>query len=218
MAPGRLLLALAIATTIPLAACGDQNDEEPSADLPQGCEEIEAPNPKPEQVRRPGPALLHDESITAVVRTTCGTFEITLDTVKFAKTASSFAHLVEQGFYDGTSVSYIDGSVVQGGDPAGDRTGGPGYSVDEAVPFDTEYTRGIVAMAKTETEPIGRSGSQFFVVYAADAGLQPQFAVLGKITAGIEVIDRIAELREPGSDTGEPLAPVAIDRITLQNP
>jgi len=62
-------------------------------------------------------------------------------------------------------------------------------------------------MAKTETEPIGRSGSQFFVVYAADAGLQPQFAVLGKITAGIEVIDRIAELREPGSDTGEPLAP-----------
>ena len=70
-------------------------------------------------------------------------------------------------------------------------------------------------MAKTEVEPSGRSGSQFFVVYAADAGLQPQFAVLGKVTNGMDVIDRIAELYEPGSDSGAPSAPVVIDSVTL---
>ena len=79
----------------------------------------------------------------------------------------------------------------------------------------TEYTRGTVAMAKTEVEPSGRSGSQFFVVYAADAGLQPQFALLGKVTQGFDVVERIAELRDPGSESGAPRAPVVIDRITL---
>lgn len=211
-------ILLALGAALVLAACGEKDETTASTELPEGCEEVDAPEPKTEQVKKPGPELLHDDSITAVVETSCGTFEIALDSVKFAKTASSFAYLVEQGFYDGTSFSYIDGSVVQGGDPAGDRTGGPGYSIDEAVPFDTEYTRGTVAMAKTEVEPIGRSGSQFFVVYVADAGLRPQFAVLGDVTAGIDVIDRIAELREPGSDTGAPRAPVVIDRITLENP
>lgn len=212
--PATVLLTLV--AVIALAACGEKQEGPAAADLPEGCEEVEAPEPKDEQVKQPGPELLHSERITAVVETSCGTFEIALDTVKFAKTASSFAYLVEEGFYDGTSFSYIDGSVVQGGDPIGDRTGGPGYSIDEAVPFDTEYTRGTVAMAKTEVEPIGRSGSQFFIVYAADAGLRPQFAVLGEVTEGIDVVDRIAELREPGSHTGAPRAPVVIDRITLE--
>lgn len=212
--PAAVLLTLVAA--IALAACGEKQEGPAAADLPQGCEEVEAPEPKDEQVKQPGPELLHSDRVSAVVETSCGTIEIALDTVKFAKTASSFAYLVEEGFYDGTSFSYVDGSVVQGGDPIGDRTGGPGYSIDEAVPFDTEYTRGTVAMAKTEVEPIGRSGSQFFIVYAADAGLRPQFAVLGEVTEGIDVVDRIAELREPGSDTGAPRAPVVIDRITLE--
>ena len=84
------------------------------------------------------------------------------------------------------------------------------------MPFDTEYTRGTVAMAKTEVEPIGRSGSQFFVVYAEDAGLPAEFAVLGDVTYGMDVIDRIAELRDTGSETGAPSAPVVIDTIALQ--
>lgn len=211
--PATALLALAAA--IALAACGEKEEGPSAGDLPEGCKEVNAPEPKEVQVERPGPQLLRDKAITAVVETSCGTIEIALDTDKFAKTASSFAYLVEKGFYDGTSFSFVDGSVVQGGDPAGDRTGGPGYSIDEAVPFDTEYRRGTVAMAKTEVEPIGRSGSQFFIVYAADAGLEPQFAVLGEVTGGIDVVDRIAELREPGSETGAPRAAVVIDGVTL---
>jgi len=210
-------ILITFAAALAITACGEKEEGTVSSELPEGCEAVEAPEPKTEQVKKPGPELLHSDEVTAVVETSCGSFEIALDTVKFAKTASSFAYLVEEGFYDGTSFSYIDGSVAQGGDPIGDRTGGPGYSIDEAVPFDTEYRRGTVAMAKTEVEPIGRSGSQFFVVYAADAGLPPQFAVLGEVTEGIDVIDRIAELREPGSDTGAPRAPVVIERITLRN-
>ena len=92
--------------------------------------------------------------------------------------------------------------MIQGGDPLGTGRGGPGYSVDEPPPSDAEYTRGTVAMAKTAVEPPGRSGSQFFVVTAADAGLPPDYALLGEVSSGEDVVDRIAELGDPAS--GEP--------------
>ena len=63
--------------------------------------------------------------------------------------------------------------MIQGGDPKGDGTGGPGYSVVEAPPKDLVYRKGVVAMAKTGAEPAGTSGSQFFVVTAEDAGCRP---------------------------------------------
>ena len=210
-----LLLVAALA----LAACGEKDEDESAAGYPDGCTAVEAPLPRTEKLDKPGPdelAEVRDRSITAVVETNCGPFSIELDTEGFAKTATSFVNLVDEGFYDNTSFSYVDGSVAQGGDPVGDRTGGPGYFVEEAVPFDTEYTRGTVAMAKTEVDPGGRSGSQFFVVYAADAGLPPEFAILGQVTYGMDVIDRIAELRDTGSDTGAPSQPVVIDTVTLQ--
>lgn len=212
----RLAVAcLILPAAIALAACGEK-DEETAGGLPDGCTAVEEPLPRTEKLDKPPSELVRDERITAVVETSCGPFSIELDTEHFAKTATSFVHLVEEGFYDDTSFSYVDGSVVQGGDPVGDRTGGPGYFIDEAVPFDTEYTRGTVAMAKTAVEPIGRSGSQFFVVYAADAGLSPEFAVLGDVTYGMDVIDRIAQLRETGSETGAPSEPVVIDTISLE--
>jgi peptidyl-prolyl cis-trans isomerase B (cyclophilin B) len=210
----RSLALVVLLAALALAACGEK-DEDTAGDLPEGCTAVEAPLPRTEKLEKPGRQLLQGE-VTAVVETSCGPFSIALDTEKFPKTASSFAHLVDEGFYDDTSFSYVDGSVVQGGDPVGDRTGGPGYFIDEPVPFDTEYTRGTVAMAKTEVEPIGRSGSQFFVVYAEDAGLPAEFAVLGDVTYGMDVIDHIAELRDTGSETGAPSAPVVIDTIALQ--
>ena len=210
------LACLLTGGALALAACGGDDDDS-AGGLPEGCNEVEAPLPRTEKIDRPAPEdSVAGQKLTAVVETSCGPFSIELDTDKFPKTTSSFAHLVDEGFYDDTSFSYVDGSVVQGGDPVGDRTGGPGYFVDEPVPFNTEYTRGTVAMAKTEVDPIGRSESQFFVVYAADAGLPAEFAVLGSVTYGMDVIDRIAELRDPGSDTGAPTAPVVIDTISLE--
>lgn len=176
------------------------------------------PAPKKVSLEKPDRSLKASERVTAVVETSCGTFEIALDTAASPKTTGSFAYLVEKGVYDGTSFHRIvPGFVVQGGDPKGDGTGGPGYFVDEPPPPDTEYTEGAVAMAKTGAEPPGRSGSQFFVVVAADAGLPPDFALLGKVTRGMGVVERIERVGDPGSgQKGTPRAPVVIERITLR--
>ncbi len=106
--------------------------------------------------------------------------------------------------------------MIQGGDPLGTGTGGPGYYVDEPPPSDTEYTRGTVAMAKTAAEPPGRSGSQFFVVAAADAGLPPQYAAARQRSARAEASSSGSRRPgDPASETGAPRATVVIRRITV---
>src|SRR5439155_1334669 len=80
----------------------------------------------------------------------------------------------------------VPGFVIQGGDPKGDGTGGPGYKVVEAPPKTLQYTKGVVAMAKTQLEAAGTSGSQFFVVTGEDAQLPADYALLGKVTGGLE--------------------------------
>jgi cyclophilin family peptidyl-prolyl cis-trans isomerase len=156
----------------------------------------------------------------AAVDTSCGSFEIALDTRHSPKTVSSFVYLARQSVYDDTAFHRIvPGFVIQGGDPLGTGRGGPGYSVDEPPSRNVQYTRGTVAMAKTATEPPGRSGSQFFVVTAADAGLPPQYALLGEVSSGEAVVDRIARLGDPTSgQAGTPLAIVVIRRITVSHP
>nr|MBA2545609.1 peptidylprolyl isomerase [Solirubrobacterales bacterium] len=152
-----------------------------------------------------------------VVTTSCGEFTIELATATSPKTAASFASLAEQGVYDDTAIHRIARDfVIQGGDPAGDGTGGPGYSVDEPPPDDTVYSAGTVAMAKSGAEPPGRSGSQFFVVTApADAGLPPDYAVLGKVTAGFEVVEAIESLGDPSGADGPPTEPVVVEAVRI---
>jgi cyclophilin family peptidyl-prolyl cis-trans isomerase len=120
-------------------------------------------------------------------------------------------------FYDGLTFHRVEAQfVIQGGDPLGTGRGGPGYSVVEAPPNNTVYTKGTVAMVKTAFDPPGRSGSQFYVVTAADAGLPPAYALLGEVSAGQEVVDRISELGDPASgDDGTPLATVVIRTIAV---
>ena len=91
--------------------------------------------------------------------------------------------------------------MIQGGDPLGTGTGGPGYSVDEKPPANLAYTKGVVAMAKSSAEPPGRSGSQFFVVLAPDAGLPPEYALVGKVDKGFDVVERIGKLGTSGAET-----------------
>ena len=111
---------------------------------------------------------------------------------------NSFAYLARKGFYDGLDFQRIvPGFVIQGGDPLGNGTGGPGYSIDEKPPSNLAYTTGVVAMAKTAVEPPGRSGSQFFVVLAADAGLSPDYALVGRVDRGMDVVERIGSLGTP---------------------
>jgi cyclophilin family peptidyl-prolyl cis-trans isomerase len=146
--------------------------------------------------------------------TSCGSFTIALDVARAPKTASSFAYLARQGVYNDTPFHRIvPGFVIQGGDPTGTGGGGPGYFVDEPPPRNLSYTQGIVAMAKTQAEPPGRSGSQFFVVTVPDAGLTPDYALVGMVNSGFDVVQRIEQL---GTLSGTPRAPVVIRRVTVQ--
>jgi peptidyl-prolyl cis-trans isomerase B (cyclophilin B) len=210
-APRRPGALAALAAAVALAACGGDDDREGTPATPA---QPEVQFSKPERVLERG------EAATAVVNTSEGEFQIELDTRTSPKTANSFAFLAEEGFYDGTTFHRIvPGFVIQAGDPTATGTGGPGYSVDEPPPPDTEYLRGTVAMANTPVEPPGRSGSQFFVVVAADAGLPPEDALLGRVSAGLPVCQRIAQLGDPASgQTGTPLEQVTISSIEIKRP
>lgn len=194
-----------------LVGCGGGGGGTSSVALPAGCTKVTAPPAKQIQLSRPAARL--PGPATATVETSCGDFEIALDAARAPKTTSSFAYLARRGVYDDTLFHRIvPGFVIQGGDPTGTGTGGPGYAVDEPPPQSLSYTRGIVAMAKSPVEPPGRSGSQFFVVTEADAGLTPDYALLGRVTSGFDVVQRIEQL---GTPSGRPKAPVIIKRITV---
>jgi cyclophilin family peptidyl-prolyl cis-trans isomerase len=178
-----------------------------------GCKEVEAPEPKTDSFKAPKQVLKPGEAATAVVKTSCGTFEIALDTTRAPTTANSFAFLAEEGFYDDlTFHRIVPGFVIQGGDPEGTGTGGPGYSVDEKPPANLSYTKGIVAMAKSAAEPPGRSGSQFYVVTSADAGLPPEYALVGKVSKGYNTVARIEKVPTVGEN---PKQPVLIEEVTI---
>ena len=218
---GGLLAAAAIAAVIVLVTGGDDEaDSGASVSTPDGgCAEVEAPEPKDVSFDAPDDVLERGQEAIALVETSCGSFEITLSTKENPRTANSFAFLAGEGFYDGTVFHRIAPSfVIQGGDPQGTGpqagSGGPGYSVREVPPQDTSYTRGLVAMAKSQVEPPGTSGSQFFVVTApADAGLPPDYAVLGEVTEGIDVVEAIGQL---GDAAEQPTQVVTIDSVTIE--
>jgi peptidyl-prolyl cis-trans isomerase B (cyclophilin B) len=209
---------VALVALVALAAggCGGGGETTSAARLPNGCQRIPEPPAKHVELKRPRGASAKSP-LKATVDTSCGSFEIALNH-SAPKTVASFAYLARKNVYDDTAFHRIvPGFVIQGGDPEGTGTGGPGYFVDEPPPPDTEYTKGTVAMAKTQAEPAGRSGSQFFVVVAADAGLPPSYAVLGRVTRGMSTVVRIARLgdRKSGS-AGTPRAPVVIDDVNVK--
>ncbi len=204
-----------------VAACGDDDssDASESSSAPaaaSACEAAELPEPKGEgDLAKPQGRLDRSKTYVATVSTNCGDFAITLDAKQAPRTGGSFKALADDGFYDGlTFHRIVAGFVIQAGDPKGDGTGGPGYSVVEAPPQGLSYTKGVVAMAKTDAEAAGTSGSQFFVVTAEDAQLPPQYALLGKVTKGQEVVDKIGVVEtDPATDA--PVEPVVISSIEV---
>jgi peptidyl-prolyl cis-trans isomerase B (cyclophilin B) len=160
------------------------------------------------------PPLDPAKTYTVTTKTNLGTFAFTLDVKDSPCTTASFASLVRKKFFDGTRFHRIvPGFVIQGGDPTGTGTGGPGYSVVDAPPATAKYTKGVVAMAKTSAEPAGTSGSQFFVVTAADAGLPPDYALLGKVTSGLAVVERIGKLGNPATE--QPTRRIGVESMTV---
>lgn len=112
-------------------------------------------------------------------------------------TVNNFISLVQQGFYDGLMFHrVIPGFMIQGGDPIGNGTGGPGYSIkgefaDNGVPNSLKHTRGVLSMARSMHPD--SAGSQFFIMVAATPHLDGQYAAFGKVTGGMEYVDTIVE-------------------------
>ncbi|HSM00885.1 MAG TPA: peptidylprolyl isomerase [Acidimicrobiia bacterium] len=124
---------------------------------------------------------------------------------------NSFLFLADEGFYDGVIFHrVIPGFVIQGGDPTGRGTGGPGYQFEDELDGDGTYTRGTVAMANAGPNT---NGSQFFICHA-DVGLPHNYTIFGKVTAGMDVVDSIASLPTGGDD--RPHDPPAIESVTVE--
>ena len=217
-----LPVALLLVCALLLAACGGDDKEKassptetPAPAAETGCEKVPAAEAQGRQ-GRPSPPQKLEKGKTYVARvlTNCGEFDITLDPNRAPRTGGSFKTLVDKRFYDGLSFHRIvAGFVIQGGDPRGQRQRRARLPVVEPPPQDLTYSKGVVAMAKTETEPAGTSGSQFFVVTGEDAGLPPDYALLGKVTKGQEVVDKIG-VAEVGPDE-KPLQPIVIRQIRI---
>jgi peptidyl-prolyl cis-trans isomerase B (cyclophilin B) len=232
----RLLLITGVLVALLAAGCGGDDDEtaattptpSPTAtetatpedtggEQGTGCKPAEKPAPKDAKLAKPSERLDPAKTYVATVKTNCGTFEITLDAKHAPKTGGSFKYLADKGFYDGLAFHRIVGGfVIQGGDPRGDGSGGPGYSVVEAPPDGIVYKKGTVAMAKTQLEEAGTSGSQFFVVTSdqASAALTPDYALVGRVTKGIDVVDLIGTA--PVSADEQPVEPIVMRSVTVE--
>ena len=179
-----------------------------------GCEAVEPPAPRdPGKQKKPSGPLDASKEWSLVVKTNCGDFTVALDLEAGPKNAASLVSLAKAGYFDDTVFHRIaPGFVIQGGDPTATGTGGPGYKVVDPPPGDAAYTKGVVAMAKTQTEAPGTGGSQFYVVTAEDSGLPPDYAIVGKVTEGLDVVERIGAL---GDASEQPTEPVVIETVEV---
>jgi cyclophilin family peptidyl-prolyl cis-trans isomerase len=171
------------------------------------------------------PKMTIDTSKTyiATMVTSCGTVKIELEPKIASDTVNSIVSLVRQHFYDGSTFHRIARDfVVQGGDPTGTGSGGPGYTTVSRPPKNAKYPVGTVAMAKTGSEPPGTAGSQFFIVTSssAQAALAPSgtglYAIVGHVISGMNVVEKIARLPiQGGASDGPPAETVYIDKVTV---
>ena len=209
---------LPLALVLALVACGGSGSKGTSTQATStdanGCVTVDQPKPQNRTERKPSKRLDPAKTYRVVIRTNCGSFTIQLAVKTSPATTASFASLVQKGYFDGTIFHRIvPGFVIQGGDPTASGQGGPGYTTVDKPPASTRYTLGLVAMAKTQTEAPGTSGSQFFVVTAQDAQLPPDYAVLGEVKGGLPVVDRIGRLGDPSTE--QPTEVVEIEKATL---
>ena len=230
----RLAATLALLVASGLAGCGEDDENggattgaQPSPTATEAapqqeegsCRQVSAPAPKPEgEEKEPKEKLDPDKKYELEVGTSCGRFTIELDAEAAPNTSASLVALARNDFYDGTTFHRIvPGFVIQGGDPTASGSGGPGYSTRDKPPSGAKYTTGVVAMAKTPEEPPGTAGSQFYVVTGSDAGLPPEYAIVGSVSSGLDVVQRIGLLGDPASgEAGTPTQPVVIDDVEVK--
>jgi cyclophilin family peptidyl-prolyl cis-trans isomerase len=165
-------------------------------------------------MEKPAMTIDVNKKYTALLKTTAGDITIELNAADAPNTVNNFVYLARAKFYDGTIFHRtIKGFMIQGGDPEGTGMGGPGYKFDDE-PFTGEYTRGTIAMANSGPNT---NGSQFFIMHA-DYGLPKSYVIFGKVTKGLDVVDKIAEAPVSAGMSGEnstPVEPVKVESVTI---
>jgi cyclophilin family peptidyl-prolyl cis-trans isomerase len=152
-----------------------------------------------------------DKRYTATMVTSHGTMVIALDPLAAPKTVNSFVFLARYHYYDGVIFHrIIPGFVLQGGDPTGTGTGGPGYKFEDELPAPGRYQVGSLAMANAGPNT---NGSQFFIISGPDGvRLPPQYALFGAVVSGGDVVTKINAL---GTRSGKPTEEVVIESVTI---
>jgi cyclophilin family peptidyl-prolyl cis-trans isomerase len=149
------------------------------------------------------------KSYAATLHTNHGDIEIAFDAARSPLTVNNFLFLAGEGFFDGVIFHrVVPGFVVQGGDPTGTGTGGPGYRFRDELEGPGSYTRGTVAMANAGPNT---NGSKFFICLE-DVGLPHAYTIFGNVTGGMEAVDAIAAAPRRGE---RPLDDCVIERVTV---
>ena len=153
-----------------------------------------------------------DKRYTATMNTSKGSIVIELDAAGAPRTVNSFVFLARERFYDGVAFHrIIPGFVVQGGDPEGTGSGGPGYRFPDELPKPGRYQIGSLAMANAGPDT---NGSQFFIISGPDgASLPPQYSLFGAVVSGGDVVSAIDAT---GSRSGKPTERVVIEDVTIE--
>jgi cyclophilin family peptidyl-prolyl cis-trans isomerase len=157
------------------------------------------------------PAMTIDPArrYSATIDTSAGTMTAELFASEAPNTVNNFVFLARDGFYSGVIFHrVISGFMIQGGDPTGTGTGGPGYKFRDE-PVSRPYQRGILAMANAGPNT---NGSQFFIMHA-DYRLPPSYTIFGRLTGGEDVLDAIAAAPTGAND--RPVEPVTINSIEI---
>ena len=163
----------------------------------------------------PGPpefTLDMDKTYSATIDTNHGTIEIDLDATRSPITVNNFVTLARAGFYDGVIYHrVIQGFMIQGGDPTGTGTGGPGYRFEDELPQPGQYELGSLAMANAGPNT---NGSQFFII-SGQSGVQlpPQYSLFGKVVGGLEIVSAMQSVRTGAGD--RPVDDVVIESVTI---
>jgi cyclophilin family peptidyl-prolyl cis-trans isomerase len=168
---------------------------------------------RPTFTKAPAMTIDKTKTYTATMTTSCGTITIALDAKNAPVATNNFVFLARQHFYDGLTFHRdIPNFVIQGGDPKGDGSGGPGYSV-KGEPPTNGYPLGALAAAKTGTDPNGTMGSQFYIVTGTNGMALPnQYARFGVVSKGIDVARTIESF---GTASGKPSRPLYTFKVTI---
>jgi len=177
-------------------------------------EKTASPSAQPTILAQPSLFLNQKKEYLALINTDLGIIKIRLDAQHTPITANNFVYLAKNHFYNQTTFHrVVKGFMIQGGDPKGDGTGGPGYQFADE-PFEGSYGRGVVAMANAGPNT---NGSQFFIMHQ-DSQLPKNYVIFGKVVGGIEVVDKIAtasvEINAFGEES-KPVSPVKIVSVEI---